>query len=466
MKKTRAAKKITRQISEKLPLEYRLSIFDKKRMDFIVPLICSFMIHLLIILYAASVNVPQPHEKDLSNVSERFVNLIIKESPITFKKITELKIEKEKPPSLHKPKPIKKITEKKVIEKKISSPKPPEKKSVEKKITQTTVPSEKTINEKITQLKPPQQEIVPKKIPRPKPSPQKTVVKKIPQPKLPPKKTIAKKTIAKKIPQLELPQDKTLAKISPPPELPPQKISSEKSPQQPGTPEEKNKETAPLKKLNIHDLGILGQISSSSEGDNTDASIQELDILSDEITQEGDDLLTQLEEFDVSSESSEVGLVDLDAILQNQEDIAQKKIDGIFDTIEVAAADKIILPEEEKILESLQLEPNKAEIISGPSVDKNRSEEVILKVVSSYKSSIAYCYQRELKDNPDLKGRITVKFSIGKADQVLNAEIYSSEINNANLEACLIDMILRWRFPAGAEAVTTVIYPFIFFPRL
>ncbi|MGA1868893.1 MAG: AgmX/PglI C-terminal domain-containing protein [bacterium] len=412
MKKTYKVKKDT-QIHAQLPLEYRLSFFNKNQRDFLYPLICSLIIHLMIIFYVKSVTLPSPDLHNLSEVSERFVNLIIKESPISLQKITEMRIEKESPPILHKPK-------KEIIE-------------------------NKSLLEKSAQSKPIQPTSLPPKPLPPKPLP----------PKPPPPKPLPEKLVSQSPLPIEKEKDDYVEPVS----------SQEKADQvasltKPGIDEVKKK------RLDIHELGILGRISTSSATEGNDSSIQELDLLSDEIAQNGDDLLTQLEQLDVSSDAAGTGLADLDELLQNQEHNAQEKLDKIFNSVQVANADKIILPDEEKILESLKIEPAKAQIISGPSIDKSRSEEVILQVVSSYKSSIAYCYQRELKNNPTLKGRITVKFSIGTADQVLSAEIYSSELNNPNLEACLIDMILRWRFPAGAQAVTTVIYPFIFFPRL
>ena len=59
-------------------------------------------------------------------------------------------------------------------------------------------------------------------------------------------------------------------------------------------------------------------------------------------------------------------------------------------------------------------------------------------------SAIQYCYQRELKRDPNLKGKIVVRFTIDISGKVRIVNIISSTLNNARVERCVVSRIQRW----------------------
>ncbi len=77
-------------------------------------------------------------------------------------------------------------------------------------------------------------------------------------------------------------------------------------------------------------------------------------------------------------------------------------------------------------------------------VYERRSVERIRRVVMSHNPAIQDCYRRELKENPDLKGKITVRFAIDPEGYVVEAEIVNSTFHLPRLENCIVRRIARW----------------------
>ncbi|GBD94866.1 hypothetical protein BMS3Abin05_02482 [bacterium BMS3Abin05] len=74
-----------------------------------------------------------------------------------------------------------------------------------------------------------------------------------------------------------------------------------------------------------------------------------------------------------------------------------------------------------------------------------RSAQSVLAVINSHKAAIEYCYQRALRTNPNLKGKISVRFVIHPDGSVGKVTIVESTLNNAGVERCIVSKIRRWR---------------------
>ena len=97
-------------------------------------------------------------------------------------------------------------------------------------------------------------------------------------------------------------------------------------------------------------------------------------------------------------------------------------------------------------------------IILG-ALDKSLIDAVIKRNMSQ----IRYCYQRELTKNPNLKGKIVVKFTIAADGSVSKASIDSSSMGSNPVESCITGRFLRFKFPEPkGGGVVIVKYPFIF----
>ncbi|MBI3183828.1 MAG: TonB family protein [Myxococcales bacterium] len=73
--------------------------------------------------------------------------------------------------------------------------------------------------------------------------------------------------------------------------------------------------------------------------------------------------------------------------------------------------------------------------------------EVISRVVRRHQSEIKFCYESELARLPDLAGKVAVRFVIDPAGEVSEAQVAESSLANANVEACMLESVRRWRFP-------------------
>lgn len=89
--------------------------------------------------------------------------------------------------------------------------------------------------------------------------------------------------------------------------------------------------------------------------------------------------------------------------------------------------------------------------------------EIIAQYIKSQLGQILYCYERQLSANPELFGKVAVKFTIGPNGQVEARNINNSTLKNTNVEGCILSKIAGWKFPApqgGTRVLVT--YPFLF----
>ncbi len=73
-----------------------------------------------------------------------------------------------------------------------------------------------------------------------------------------------------------------------------------------------------------------------------------------------------------------------------------------------------------------------------------RDVDEVSSIVQEHSPAIKYCYERELKRNPDMKGKAVVRFTITPAGTVVNAKIISSTLNSETVERCILSRISRW----------------------
>lgn len=94
-----------------------------------------------------------------------------------------------------------------------------------------------------------------------------------------------------------------------------------------------------------------------------------------------------------------------------------------------------------------------------------RSEEEVRKVMEQHKGAIFNIYNRALRENAALQGKVVVKIVIDPSGQVVDASIVSSELKDAELEAKLLQRIKLITFSASNVTRTTLNYSFDFLPQ-
>lgn len=94
-----------------------------------------------------------------------------------------------------------------------------------------------------------------------------------------------------------------------------------------------------------------------------------------------------------------------------------------------------------------------------------RSEEDIRKVMEQHKGAIYSIYNRALRQNAALQGKMVVKLVIDPSGRILEASLVSSELQDPDLEAKILQRIRLIAFPAANVARTTLNQTFDFLPQ-
>ncbi len=93
-----------------------------------------------------------------------------------------------------------------------------------------------------------------------------------------------------------------------------------------------------------------------------------------------------------------------------------------------------------------------------------RNPEVIDAIINQNKASVEYCYQSQLKIDPNLRGEILLNFDILPSGKVGNVKIVRSTLKNPKVEKCIIRSVRRWIFPQlkNARGMVTIRTKFVF----
>jgi outer membrane biosynthesis protein TonB len=89
--------------------------------------------------------------------------------------------------------------------------------------------------------------------------------------------------------------------------------------------------------------------------------------------------------------------------------------------------------------------------------------DVIADVIRRNLGQIRYCYERQLSSNPDLYGKLLVRFTIDSGGGVMEPKIDTSTLKSSLVEGCVLRRVAGWKFPLpkGGTQVR-VSYPFLF----
>ncbi len=96
-------------------------------------------------------------------------------------------------------------------------------------------------------------------------------------------------------------------------------------------------------------------------------------------------------------------------------------------------------------------------------IEGGLDRDAIAEVIRRNLGQIRYCYERQLSSNPELYGKVLVKFTIGAAGEVAESRVDTSTLKSAMVEGCIMRRMANWKFPEpkGGTQVK-VSYPFLF----
>jgi hypothetical protein len=100
-----------------------------------------------------------------------------------------------------------------------------------------------------------------------------------------------------------------------------------------------------------------------------------------------------------------------------------------------------------------------------PEVDSADVDRAALtRYVQARKAAIVACYEKELKRNPTMKGKVVVRFAISTSGRATEIEIEENTLNNDAVSSCIRAIIRTWVFPFKPESEVPVAFPFVFTP--
>lgn len=100
----------------------------------------------------------------------------------------------------------------------------------------------------------------------------------------------------------------------------------------------------------------------------------------------------------------------------------------------------------------------------GKNHKGNRTREEIQTVFDQNKGAVYALYNRALRKDPTLRGKVVLELTISPSGQVIKCRIVSSELNNEQLEHKLISRIKLFKFATKDVDTAIVSYPIDFLP--
>ncbi len=101
---------------------------------------------------------------------------------------------------------------------------------------------------------------------------------------------------------------------------------------------------------------------------------------------------------------------------------------------------------------------------TGESTRASRSREEIERVFDRNKGAIYALYNRALRQNPSLEGKLVLRLTISPDGRVTDCEVVSSELGDPELESKLVQRVLLFQFESRDVEPVTTTKPIDFFP--
>ena len=99
--------------------------------------------------------------------------------------------------------------------------------------------------------------------------------------------------------------------------------------------------------------------------------------------------------------------------------------------------------------------------LSAPGGSGKIDGGVVTSVFSRRKGAIKSCYESALKVNASLKGKVTIKFTIGPAGRITDISVTDNSTGDAGIGSCIVDKVRGWKFDPPEGGSVTFSYPFI-----
>jgi hypothetical protein len=102
--------------------------------------------------------------------------------------------------------------------------------------------------------------------------------------------------------------------------------------------------------------------------------------------------------------------------------------------------------------------------MGATSVSGRLPPEVIQRIVRQNYGRFRMCYEQGLARNPNLEGRVSVRFVIGRDGSVSNVANGGSDLPDNGVVQCVVRAYYGLSFPQPEGGIVTVVYPIMFAP--
>lgn len=100
----------------------------------------------------------------------------------------------------------------------------------------------------------------------------------------------------------------------------------------------------------------------------------------------------------------------------------------------------------------------------GASISGRLPPEVISRIIRQNFGRFRLCYENGLRNNPNLQGRVAVRFVIGADGAVSNVGNGGSDMPDGGVISCVVRAFYGLSFPRPEGGIVTVVYPMMFSP--
>ncbi len=99
--------------------------------------------------------------------------------------------------------------------------------------------------------------------------------------------------------------------------------------------------------------------------------------------------------------------------------------------------------------------------VSGASAGQ-LNQKAVVAVISANIGAFKTCFERRLREIPDLAGRVFVQFTVGVDGQISKVSLLQNTTGDAPFADCLVRQVQRLRFPPPKGGDASFVFPFIF----
>lgn len=106
--------------------------------------------------------------------------------------------------------------------------------------------------------------------------------------------------------------------------------------------------------------------------------------------------------------------------------------------------------------------------VTPSSVSAKDRKAMIMQTISDNYGELKSCYQDGLRKKSDMKGKVTMGWAMDPQGRVSGAEVQTSQLNNKQVEKCMVDRLSGWHFPRQARlqgSKDRMTYTFQFIPE-